>query len=169
MKNLSGLIIVVFFLSFGCTGPDGMKRSPEPISPPEAKILAQTVMAIAIESQKLDVEKITRLGTIFTDVRSTLMLALAEDPTTVEPVTMNYVKGLEPVYQESIKGLLQIFIIRLRPYTQQGPAGATIAATYIEFVIDGALLACNQAIERKNQPATTSLKVYPEEAWPVLK
>ena len=152
MKKLPGLLIVLL-LFVGCAGQDGKGRpAPEPISPVEAKILSQTVMGIAIESQKLDVEKILKLESIFTDVRSTLLLALAEDPTTVEPVTMNYVKGLDPVYQESIKGLLQIFLIRLRPYTQQGPAGATVAETYIEFVIDGALLACNQAIERKRQP-----------------
>lgn len=146
------ILICFLMLMFGCaTGPnDGTK--PPPPSPLEAKILAQTIMAVAIHSQKMDPVQIEKMMSIFKDARSTVQLAMAKDPTNVEPITLDYVSKLDPVYQQATKGMLQIFIIRLRPYTTQGPEGQAIAVTYIDAVFDGAVLACEQALGKKPGP-----------------
>jgi hypothetical protein len=147
------LLLSFLLLLAGCGGGNGGNQSQPPPSPMEAKVLAQTIMAIGIHSQKLDPEKITKLEGIFHDARSTLQLAMAEDPTTVEPITLAFVGKLDPIYQEATKGMLQIFMLRLRPYLAKG-GNTELASTYIDAVFDGAILACGQALE--SQPAETS-------------
>lgn len=137
------ILICFILLMFGCAGGTGVKQPPP--SPFEAQVLAQTIMAVGIHSQKLPPDKIQKLMEIFKDARSTVQLAMAEDPTTVEPITLAFVKGLDPVYQQVTKGMLQVFMIRLRPYTQNG-GDSTLAASYIDAVFDGAILACEQAL-----------------------
>ena len=143
------ILICFILLLFGCAGVDGVKQ-PAPM-PIEAKILAQTLTAIGIHSQKMPPDQIRKLMMAFADGRATVQLALSDDPTSVEPITLSYVKGLDPVYQEVTKGMLQVFIIRLRPYTRQG-GDATLAASYIDAVFDGAILACKQSLGIEPEP-----------------
>jgi hypothetical protein len=152
------ILICFLFLMFGCATVDGVKQPPP--SPFEAKILAQTIMGVGIHSQKLPPNKIEKLMQVMKDGRGIVQLAMVEDPTRVEPITLSYVKGLDPVYQEVTKGMLQVFIIRLRPYTQAG-GDPTLAATYIDAVFDGAILACEQALGIKPAPVEDLPEVQP--------
>lgn len=144
------ILICFIFLLFGCSGANGVRQPPP--SPMEAKILAQTIMSVGIHSQKLPPEKVEKMMGIFKDARSTVQLAMVEDPTTVEPITLGIVRGLDPVYQEVTKGMLQVFVLRLRPYIQAG-GDTTLATAYIDAVFDGAILACEQALGIKPEPA----------------
>lgn len=172
------LVSLILFLA-GCQTQNGVKQPPP--SPIEAKILAQTIMSVAIHKQKMDPRQIDNLLSIFQDARSTVQLAMADDPSSVEPITLDYIGNLDPVYQEATKGMLQIFIIRLRPYFQQGQEGQVIAAVYIDHVFDGAILACQLALAKERQgpepfppmPANPQPEGdqtrYLGEPWPVIK
>lgn len=144
------ILICFIFLLFGCSGANGVRQPPP--SPMEAKILAMTIMSVGIHTQKLPPEKIEKLMQVMKDGRGIVQLAMVEDPTRVEPITLEYVKGLDPVYQEVTKGMLQVFVLRLRPYTQAG-GDTTLAIAYIDAVFDGAILACEQALGIKPEPA----------------
>lgn len=77
-----------------------------------------------------------------------IQLAIAEDPNTVEPITLGIADKLDPVYAASLKGMLQLLIIRIRPMIQGG-GDLKLAGEYVDAVFDGAILGCGQALEAK--------------------
>jgi len=138
-KNL--VCLLVFLV--GCIG-----GSLAPPSSFEVKILSQTAMAIGIHSQDMTLTQIEALLVILEDVRGVIQLAIAEDPSTVEPITLGIAGKLDPVYAAAMKGMLQLMILRIRPYLQEG-GDLNLAAEYIDAVFDGSILACAQALPKK--------------------
>ena len=137
--------ILVYPLVFllGCAG-----GSLAPPSTFEVKILAQTAVAMGIHSQDMTLTQIEALRVILGDARGIVQLAIVEDPSTVEPITLGIADLLDPVYAAATKGMLQLMIIRIRPYLQEG-GDLKLAAKYIDAVFDGSILACTQALRKK--------------------
>ena len=138
MFSLMGLLV-------SCSGGWGTQGPPTPF---EVKTLTQTAMAVGIHSQKMENAQIKKLLVVLSDARGIMQLAIAEDPSTVEPITLGIVDKLDPVYAASVKGMLQLLIIRIRPMIQEG-GDLKLAAEYVDAVFDGAILACSQALAQK--------------------
>ncbi len=119
-----------------------------PPTPFEVKTLTETAMAVGIHSQKMDNAQIEKLLVVLGDARGIMQLAIAEDPSTVEPLTLGVIDKLDPVYAASVKGMLQLLIIRIRPMIQEG-GDLKLASEYVDAVFDGAILACSQALAQK--------------------
>jgi len=145
-------IILVFFVSLmsGCVGMPGQPMAPP--TPLEVKILSQTSMSLAILTGKLEPIQVQKLLPILGDVRGVLQLAIVEDPTNLEPISLGFLTKVDPVYRELVKGMVTIIIVRVRPYINQGDDGLKKASEYIDAVFDGAILACEQSIALKPAP-----------------
>ncbi len=139
------ILVCLMVLMVGCSGGWGTQGPPTPF---EVKILAQTAMAVGIHSQKMEDAQIQKLLVVLGDARGIVQLAIAEDPSMVEPITLGIADKLDPVYAASVKGMLQLLIIRIRPMIQEG-GDLKLAAEYVDAVFDGSILACGQALAQK--------------------
>lgn len=139
------ILFSLLVLLVGCSGGWGTQGPPSPF---EVKTLAQTAMAVGIHSQKMEEAQIQKLLVVLGDARGIVQLAIAEDPNTVEPITLGIADKLDPVYAASLKGMLQLLIIRIRPMIQEG-GDLKLAAEYVDAVFDGSILACSQALGQK--------------------
>jgi len=141
-KILFGLILVTLTI-FGCqTG--GVDQAPP--SPVEAKILAQTIMSVAIKSEDLNERQLVKLNTIFMGVRGVMMGTLSESPTELQSVTQTYLNQLDPAYQDLAEGVVLILLLRLQPYIDRGDSDLILAGSYIEAVLNGAIAAIDRAL-----------------------
>ncbi len=138
-------LVCLMVLMVGCSGGWGTQGPPTPF---EVKTLTETAMAVGIHSQKMDDAQIQKLLVVLGDARGIMQLAIAEDPNTVEPLTLGVIDNLDPVYAASVKGMLQLLIIRIRPMIQEG-GDLKLAAEYVDAVFDGAILACAQALPKE--------------------
>jgi hypothetical protein len=127
----------------GCAG-----WNQAPPTPFEVKILASTAMAVGIHSQKMTDPQLEKLVVVLRDARGVIQLAIAEDPNTVEPITLGIADKLDPVYAASVKGMLQLLIVRIRPMIQEG-GDLKLAGEYVDAVFGGAIQACGEALGAK--------------------
>lgn len=142
MKRLIGLLMVVF-LAVGCAtdGDKGERLKAAAPTPPEAKLIANQVMRFALSEKDFSNEKLQMIRGIMVDAKAVLLTGLKEDPTNLDVIRMDYIKSKNPEMGELANTVLQILVLRLRPLIDQGKTD--LAASYIEAVLDGAVLAIN--------------------------
>ena len=145
-------ILSVFFISllFGCQGMPGQPTAPP--TPLEVKILSQTSVSLAILAAKLEPDQVQKFMGILGDVQGVVLLAIKEDPTKLEGVTLSFLSKVDPIYREMVSGMVTIIIVRVRPYIDQGDEGLKKANEYIEATFNGAVLACKQSLALKPAP-----------------
>jgi hypothetical protein len=142
MRKILCALFLAIVSTLGCTTPDGSQQPPP--SPLEAKLAAQTIMLVALSAEKVDAQQTDDLITVFVLTKQSLMTALSEDPSGIQGASAVIVKGVDPLYQDLVDGVVQILLIRIRPYVDQQNPDLQLAMEYVEAVMDGATTALNK-------------------------
>ena len=137
-KCLGKFMVIVcslgLVLALGCASGGGKVQPP---SPPEANLLAYSVMTFALTAKEVSPEKLAAIESIMQDSKGILLQALKEDPQNLDQARLNYLAGKDPALGALANTVLQVLIYRLKPLIDTGKTD--LAAQYIESVLDGAL------------------------------
>jgi hypothetical protein len=146
MRKIIGLMLFISIAFLGCRTGDG--TGPPPVSPFEAKIAAQNIMSFALIQENMDRAQLEALQSVFTGARFVMLNTLSADPTELEPVTRSFLVNVDPVYQDLAEGIIQILLLRIKPYIDTTNPDLALARSYIEAVLDGAIAGINRALTR---------------------
>ena len=140
------LPLILLLLLTGCTTP-GSGTQPPP-SPLEVKILSMTAMSIAINVEKMNEDDLQAIQAALIMTKDGVLLALDTDPGNVAGSIGSAIKGLDPLYQDLISDVMQLALLRIRPYIDTENQDIQLAKDYFQASIDGALAAINRARTR---------------------
>ena len=135
------LIIVSAALAVGVGCAKDQKV--EPPTPPEAKMMAYSVMKFAMTRKEVGATDLQNIETIMLDAKSLLVVTMRENPEQLNTVRMQYLAEQAPEYAALVDMVLGVLVYRLTPLIDQGKTEQ--AVMYIEAVVDGAVLAIDQA------------------------
>lgn len=125
--------------------PGREKVKVEPITPPEAKLLAMKMMDFATDRDHTDLKTLEAIKTIMHDAKGVLLLALKENPEELNAARSTFLESRNTPYAEIANTVLEILVLRLRPLIDQGKTD--LAASYIKHVIEGAILAIDHKLK----------------------
>jgi hypothetical protein len=145
MRKIVAAFFIIAAAVFGCTTPDGNSPPPTPL---EAKILAQTITSVALAQEDLSQDKLKQLQGVFVGIKGVMVNTISENPGDLEPVMSTFLKDVDPVYQDVTEGVVQILLIRVRPFLDVDNPDLLLARAYIEAILDGAIAAVNRALTR---------------------
>ena len=143
-----GMFLLIGFLLSGVGGCKGIPgQGGGPPSPLEVQSL--TAISVGLAVSDMDAEKLAKMHSILTAAQSSMNLALNNDPTTVEAVNLEFVEGLDPVYQDIVGNLLNILVLRIKPYIDTENPDLELARGYVDAVFTGALQSISIAQRRQ--------------------
>lgn len=145
------MMMLVFMFLVACQTPttiDGQPVSQPPPSPLEAKLLAKSIFGLSLYAADLDQAKLIKLQAALEAGKGTMALALAKDPTSFESSSQGFLDGLDPVFQDMVHDLMQVFVLRMRPYINQDHQDTILIEEYVRSVLDGALASTTLMISR---------------------
>lgn len=132
-KFLTLLIGLVFVFTFGCA--TGGKVQPP--SPPEANLLAYSVMTFALTAKDVSPEKLEAIEAIMQDSKGVLLRTLQENPQNLDGARLSYLADKDPALAALANTVLEVLIYRLKPLIDTGKTD--LAGQYVEAVLSGAL------------------------------
>lgn len=141
MKTTLCAIFLAIVSTLGCAGSGTEQPAPSPF---EAKITAQTIMLVALSVEGVTDSQTNDLIMAFTLIKQSLLTTLTDDPANLEISTVELVKGIDPVYQDLVDGMVQILLMRIRPYIDAQNPDLQLAMEYVKAVMDGATTALNK-------------------------
>ncbi len=146
MRKIIAAMLFISIAFLGCRAGDGTGQAPP--SPMEAKIAAQTIMSVALTQENLDRAQLEALQRVFIGIKAVMVNTLSENPTELVPVTQTFLVNVDPVYQDLAEGIVQILLMRIRPYLDTTNPDLALATSYVEAVLDGAIIGINRALTR---------------------
>ena len=148
MRLIPIFCLLIFTLSvIACKGNPGQGGGPP--SPLEAGIYANTGMSGALYMAKLDLDKLEKLEVALTTSRNIIMLALAEHPETLESDVTELIEGLDPLFVDMVSNMLQLIVLRVKPYIDTEHPDLALAKEYVEQIFLGAERAVRIAKSRQ--------------------
>lgn len=160
MKRLFGIDPSTLFISLmvaaaivlaaslpGCaTDPETGERVKVVAPSPEAsKALGFEAMDFVLSRKELTPEKLESIKMIMVDSKSVLMNGLKEDPQNLEMIRLDYLKSKNPEAGRIANTVLTLLVTGIGPLIDKGKTD--LAASYIQAVLEGAVLAINLKLE----------------------
>ena len=142
MKYLIPLVLFVFMAGCGGGSTNQAKAPPTPL---EVKVLAMASMAIVINVKELTEDDLQAMQAGLLMAKTATLRVLAEDPSSVPSSITPMLEGLDPLYQDLVGDVMQIALVRIRPYIDNENPNLKLAQEYFEASMDGALAAINRA------------------------
>ena len=143
------LLMVMVFSTLGISGCAGNSERAERIKalapPPEVVgLIANQAMRIVLEKKDLSPEKMKAIQIIMVDAKGVLVSTLKEDPSNLESVRLEYLGSKDPDVAELANTVTQLAVFWAQSMIDRGKTDK--AGTYIESVLDGAVMALNAKI-----------------------
>ena len=150
--------LCIMFTLGGCATGHSTGTQPPP-SPLEAQLIAESIFGLSLYAAKLDVDTLVNLHAVLTNGKAVMRLGLAQNPQGFEATSSAFLKGVDPVFQQMIRNLMQIFILRLRPYIDQEGDEAILVNAYVQAVLNGAMNTTRLFINRDDGSVSVPLDV----------
>ena len=140
MRYLIPMVLLLFMT--GCASGTTDQKPPTPF---EVKVLAMASMAVVINVENLTEDDLQAVQAGLLMSKNTTLRVLAEDPTAVPSSITPMLEGMDPLYQDLVGDVIQIALVRIRPYLDMDNPDLKLAKVYFEATMDGALAAINRA------------------------
>ena len=136
--------LVLFAFMTGCGGGT-TNQAQAPPTPLEVKVLSMASMAVVINVKELTEDDLQALQAGLLMAKTATLRLLADDPLSIPSSITPMLEGLDPLYQDLVGDVMQIALVRIRPYIDNEDPNLKLAQEYFEASMDGALAAINRA------------------------